>query len=108
MNLQQKLERLATVRAANKKVQATTRAKLDAGQETQTGVIYIKEINAFNQVITAVVHHINGRDIIKDMKTGPVCDHTERSARYHANALGQGLITVTRLDGSISHLRVNA
>lgn len=101
MTLQDKLKNLAAARAANKKT--VTKAT----QNLQEGTIYIKEISAFNQVITAVIHKCNGKDIIKDLKTGPICDHTERAARYHAEALGQGLITVERLSGSISHLRVN-
>jgi hypothetical protein len=101
MSLQEKIERLKIIQKAHKKVMKETR------QNLTVGAISIQEINAFNQVITAVIHNHDGRDIIKDLKTGPIGAHSERSARYHAQALGQGLIMVQRISGQVSHMQVN-
>jgi plasmid replication initiation protein len=100
MNLQQKIERLKTIQKAHKKVMKETRVKL------MDGAISMKEVDFCNQVVTVVIHNIDGKEIIKDFKGGPVNEHSERSARYHAEALGQGLIMVQRISGQISHMQV--
>jgi hypothetical protein len=100
MNIQEKIQNLREYQTKTRKVQKETRLKL------MRGAISIQEIEAFSQVITAVIHNCEGRVIIKDLKTGPIGAHSERSARYHAEALGQGLIMVQRISGQISHMQV--
>ena len=71
------------------------------------GAISIKEVIFCNQIVTVVVHTCGDQEIIKDTKPGLIGEHSERSARYHAKALGQGLIPVQRVCGQISHIKVN-
>ena len=101
MSLQDKIERLKTIQKEHKKVMNETRVKL------MTGLISIKEVDFCNQVVTVVVHNCDGKEIIKDFKRGAMCEHSERAARYHAKALGQGLIPVQRISGQISHIQVS-
>ena len=101
MNLQDKIEKLRVFQKKSRKVQAETRQKL------MNGAISIQEVEQFDQLITAVLHESDGKWVIKDLKAGAICEHSERSARYHAKALGQGLIPVQRVCGQISHIKVN-
>jgi hypothetical protein len=101
MSLQEKIERLKTIQKAHKKVINETRVKL------MSGAISIKEVDFCNQVVTVVIHNCDGKEDIKDFKRGSIGEHSERSARYHAKALGQGLIMVQRISGQISHMQVN-
>ena len=55
--------------------------------------IVIQEINAFNQIITAVLD----KDKILDLRKGRVSEHAKNCARYHAAKNDQGSILISRM-----------
>ena len=79
MSLQDKIEKLREYQQKARKVQTKTRLKL------RNGAISIQEVEQFSQLITAVLHECDGKWVIKDLKAGAICDHTERAAIYHYN-----------------------
>ena len=63
-------------------------------------MISIQEIEAFNQVITAV---LDGKTIL-DLRKGTVTDHQKQAARYHAKKQRQTMILVKPVNDHRYHI----